>query len=91
MHPIYFLAQGTASISPATRIDVRRGPGERPSGGSLDIPQTPASGTASHWPAAALQFTLRHPAVTVAVVGARTAEEVTADVSCLSHPGRAVG
>ena len=34
--------------------------------------------------AAALQFTLRHPAVTAAVVGARTAEEVTGDVSYLS-------
>ena len=44
-------------------------------------------------PAAALQFTLRHPAVTAAVVGARTAEEITADISYLSHPhpGRAVG
>jgi aryl-alcohol dehydrogenase-like predicted oxidoreductase len=37
-------------------------------------------------PAAALQFTLRHPAVTAAVVGARTATEVTADVSYLSTP-----
>jgi D-threo-aldose 1-dehydrogenase len=34
-------------------------------------------------PAAALQFTVRHPAVTAAVVGARTAEEITADVSYL--------
>ena len=34
--------------------------------------------------AAALQFTLRHPAVTAAVVGARTAEEVTSDVAYLS-------
>jgi len=34
-------------------------------------------------PAAALQFTARHPAVTAAVVGARAAEEVTADVSYL--------
>jgi D-threo-aldose 1-dehydrogenase len=34
-------------------------------------------------PAAALQFTLHHPAVTAAVVGARTAEEITADVSYL--------
>jgi len=34
--------------------------------------------------AAALQFTLRHPAVTAAVVGARTPEEVTSDVSYLS-------
>jgi D-threo-aldose 1-dehydrogenase len=32
-------------------------------------------------PAAALQFTLRHPAVTAAVIGARTAEEITTDVS----------
>jgi D-threo-aldose 1-dehydrogenase len=36
--------------------------------------------------AAALQFTLRHPAVTAAVVGARTAEEVTSDISYLSTP-----
>ncbi len=34
--------------------------------------------------AAALQFTLRHPAVTAAVVGARASEEVTSDVSYLS-------
>lgn len=34
--------------------------------------------------AAALRFTLRHPAVTAAVVGARTPEEITADVSYLS-------
>jgi D-threo-aldose 1-dehydrogenase len=33
--------------------------------------------------AAALQFTLRHPAVTAAVVGARSPEEITADVSAL--------
>ena len=37
-------------------------------------------------PAAALQFTLRHPAVTAAVVGARTAAEITADVSYLRLP-----
>jgi D-threo-aldose 1-dehydrogenase len=37
-------------------------------------------------PAAALQFTLRHPAVTAAVVGARSPEEITADVSYLSTP-----
>ncbi|HEX5287248.1 MAG TPA: aldo/keto reductase [Streptosporangiaceae bacterium] len=37
-------------------------------------------------PAAALQFTLRHPAVTAAVVGARSAEEITADISYLSTP-----
>jgi D-threo-aldose 1-dehydrogenase len=36
--------------------------------------------------AAALRFTLRHPAVTAAVVGARTAEEITRDVSYLSGP-----
>ena len=36
--------------------------------------------------AAALRFTLRHPAVTAAVVGARTPEEITADVSYLSTP-----
>jgi aryl-alcohol dehydrogenase-like predicted oxidoreductase len=36
--------------------------------------------------AAALQFTVRHPAVTTAVVGARTAEEITADVSYLRWP-----
>ena len=35
-------------------------------------------------PAAALQFTLRHPAVTAAVVGARSAKEITADTSYLS-------
>ena len=34
--------------------------------------------------AAALRFTLRHPAVTAAVVGARTPEEIAADVSYLS-------
>jgi aryl-alcohol dehydrogenase-like predicted oxidoreductase len=34
-------------------------------------------------PAAALQFAVRHPAVTAAVVGARTPEEITADVSYL--------
>jgi D-threo-aldose 1-dehydrogenase len=37
-------------------------------------------------PAAALQFTLRHPAVTAAVVGARSAKEITADTSYLSTP-----
>jgi D-threo-aldose 1-dehydrogenase len=37
-------------------------------------------------PAAALQFTLRHPVVTAAVVGARTPEEITADASYLSSP-----
>ena len=36
--------------------------------------------------AAALQFTLRHPAVTAAVVGFRSPEEVTSDVSYLSTP-----
>jgi D-threo-aldose 1-dehydrogenase len=35
-------------------------------------------------PAAALQFTLRNPAVTTAVVGARSAGEITADVSYLA-------
>jgi D-threo-aldose 1-dehydrogenase len=34
--------------------------------------------------AASLRFTLRHPAVTAVVVGARTPEEITADVSYLS-------
>ena len=34
-------------------------------------------------PAAALQFTLHHPAVTAAVVGARTEEEITVDVPYL--------
>ncbi len=34
--------------------------------------------------AAALQFTLAHPAVTAAVVGARSPEEITSDVSYLS-------
>jgi len=33
---------------------------------------------------AALRFTLRHPAVTAAVVGARTPAEILDDVSCLS-------
>jgi D-threo-aldose 1-dehydrogenase len=37
-------------------------------------------------PAAALGFTLRHPAVTAAVVGARSAKEITADISYLSTP-----
>ena len=37
-------------------------------------------------PAAALQYTLRHPAVTAAVVGTRTPEEVTSDVSYLQTP-----
>ncbi len=37
-------------------------------------------------PAAALQFPLRHPAVTTTVVGARAPEEITADVSYLSTP-----
>jgi D-threo-aldose 1-dehydrogenase len=36
--------------------------------------------------AAALQFALRHPAVTAAVVGARTAEEISTDVGYLSTP-----
>jgi D-threo-aldose 1-dehydrogenase len=34
--------------------------------------------------AASLRFTMRHPAVTAAVVGARTPEEIAADVSYLS-------
>ena len=37
-------------------------------------------------PAAALQFPLRNPAVTAAVVGARSPGEITADVSYLSTP-----
>jgi D-threo-aldose 1-dehydrogenase len=37
-------------------------------------------------PAAALQFTLRHPAVTAALVGARSPEEIAVDVSYLSIP-----
>jgi D-threo-aldose 1-dehydrogenase len=37
-------------------------------------------------PAAALQFTLRHPAVTAVVVGVRSPEEITADNSYLSTP-----
>ena len=37
-------------------------------------------------PAAALPFTLHHPAVTAAVIGARTAEEITVDVSYLEMP-----
>ena len=36
-------------------------------------------------PAAALQFTLRHPAVTAAVVGARTPAEITADAEYLTR------
>jgi D-threo-aldose 1-dehydrogenase len=36
-------------------------------------------------PAAALQFTLRHPAVFAAVIGARTAEEIGADAGYLSQ------
>ncbi len=36
--------------------------------------------------AAALQFTLRHPAVTAAVIGARTPGEIATDVSLLSLP-----
>jgi D-threo-aldose 1-dehydrogenase len=35
-------------------------------------------------PAAALQFTLRHPAVTAAVVGVRAPEEIRADDGYLS-------
>jgi D-threo-aldose 1-dehydrogenase len=35
-------------------------------------------------PAAALRYTLRHPAVTAAVVGARTPEEIRADAGYLS-------
>jgi D-threo-aldose 1-dehydrogenase len=34
--------------------------------------------------AAALRFTLRHPAVTAAVVGARSAAEITTDASYLT-------
>ena len=37
-------------------------------------------------PAAALQFTLHHPAVTAAVIGARTGDEITIDVSYLKTP-----
>jgi D-threo-aldose 1-dehydrogenase len=37
-------------------------------------------------PAAALQYVLRHPAVTAAVVGARSAEEIRADASYLHTP-----
>jgi D-threo-aldose 1-dehydrogenase len=36
--------------------------------------------------AAALQFTLRHPAVTAVAVGARTSEEMASDVAYLSTP-----
>jgi aryl-alcohol dehydrogenase-like predicted oxidoreductase len=36
--------------------------------------------------AAALRFTLRHPAVTAALVGARSAKEITANTSHLSTP-----
>ena len=43
--------------------------------------------------AAALRFTLRHPAVTAAVVGARTPEEIASRrlVPLDAHTGRAVG
>ncbi|HEY3833633.1 MAG TPA: aldo/keto reductase [Acidimicrobiia bacterium] len=37
-------------------------------------------------PALALQFALRHPAVTSVVVGARTAAEITFDATCATHP-----
>jgi D-threo-aldose 1-dehydrogenase len=37
-------------------------------------------------PAVALQFALRHPAVTSVVVGARTAAEITFDVDCATRP-----
>jgi aryl-alcohol dehydrogenase-like predicted oxidoreductase len=40
------------------------------------------------FPAAALQFTLRHPAVTAAMVGARAAEEIASDVSYLDADTR---
>ena len=40
----------------------------------------PVSYEAARRPAA-LQFTLHHPAVTAAVIGARSAEEITTDVS----------
>lgn len=36
--------------------------------------------------AAALQFVLRHPAVTAVVVGARSAAEITADLAALDEP-----
>ena len=36
--------------------------------------------------AAAIQFPLRHPAVTSILVGARTPEEITEDVRLLDHP-----
>ena len=36
--------------------------------------------------AAAIQFPLRHPAVTSIVVGARTPEEIAEDVRLLDHP-----
>jgi D-threo-aldose 1-dehydrogenase len=36
--------------------------------------------------AAALRFTMRHPAVTSVVIGARTAAEITADVAYLNAP-----
>ena len=35
--------------------------------------------------AAAIAFTLRHPAITAAVIGARTAEEITEDVGYLAY------
>jgi D-threo-aldose 1-dehydrogenase len=36
--------------------------------------------------AAALRYVLRHPAVTAAVVGARSAEEIRADAGYLGFP-----
>jgi D-threo-aldose 1-dehydrogenase len=37
-------------------------------------------------PAVALQFSLRHPAISRVLIGARSAAEVTQDVSWLSQP-----
>jgi hypothetical protein len=76
--------EGFYDIPPLTRVrDYSRARRMRDACASYGIPL----------PAAALQFTLRHLAVTAAVVGARSAEEITADTSYLSTPipRRAVG
>jgi aryl-alcohol dehydrogenase-like predicted oxidoreductase len=64
----------TYDYAPAPAAVLARARGMRDACGRYGVPLA----------AAALQFTLRHPAVAAAVVGLRSPEEVTSDVSYLS-------
>jgi D-threo-aldose 1-dehydrogenase len=77
-----------ADPAPGSRYDYRPAPAE-----VLDRAQRIKAACARYQvpiAAAALRFTLRHPAVTAAVVGARSPDEITADAGYLAVPAAAV-